>query len=96
MNTIKNSEDLLESGRKLGLEVRAEKDNHIIVSLHQNAGYSHKLLVLYESYENMEKIKYFGTTITIKVTLTRKLRKAYIREMLTTISFGVLSFPYPL
>jgi sorting nexin-29 len=65
VNTIKeNSETLLEASRDIGLEINAEKTKYMIMSRHQNSGQNQDIRVADESFENVAKFKYLGTTLT--------------------------------
>jgi hypothetical protein len=65
INTIKeNSETLLETSRDIGLEINAEKTKYMIMSLHPNSGQNQNIRIDNESFENVEKFKYLGTTLT--------------------------------
>jgi hypothetical protein len=65
VNTIKeNSETLLEASRDIGLEINAEKTKYMIVSRHQNSGQNQNIRIANESFENVAKFKYLGTTLT--------------------------------
>jgi hypothetical protein len=65
VNTIKeNSETLLEASRDIGLEINAEKTKYVIVSHHPNSGQNQNIRIANESFENMAKFKYLGTTLT--------------------------------
>jgi hypothetical protein len=65
VNTIKeNSETLLDASRDIGLEINAKKTKYMIMSRHPNSGQTHNIKTANESFENMAKFKYLGTTLT--------------------------------
>jgi hypothetical protein len=69
VNTIKEkSETLLEASRDIGLEINAEKTKYMVMSLHPNSEQIWNMIAN-ESLENFAKVKYLGTTLTIKRTL---------------------------
>jgi hypothetical protein len=59
-----NTETLLEANRDVGLEINAEKTKYMIMSRHPNSGQNQNIRIANESYKNMEKFKYLGTTLT--------------------------------
>jgi hypothetical protein len=65
INTIKeNTETLLESGRDIGLEINAEKTKYMIMSHHPNSGQNQNIRIANASFENVEKLRYLGMTLT--------------------------------
>jgi hypothetical protein len=65
INTIKeNTETLLEAGRDVGLEINIEKTKYMILSRHPNSGQNQNIRIANESFENVAKFKYLGTTLT--------------------------------
>jgi hypothetical protein len=65
VNTIKeNSETLLEASRDIGLEINAEKTKYMIMFRHPNSGQNQNIRTAIESFENVAKFKYLGTTLT--------------------------------
>jgi hypothetical protein len=65
VNTIKEkSETLLEAGRDVGLETNAEKTKYMIMSHHPNSGQNQNIRVANESFQQVAKFKYLGTTLT--------------------------------
>jgi hypothetical protein len=65
VNTIKeNTEAFLEASRDIGLKINAEKTKYIIMSRHPNSGQNQNIRTVNESFENVAKFKYLGTTLT--------------------------------
>jgi hypothetical protein len=63
-NIIENTETLLEARRNAGLEINAEKAKYMIMSHHQNSGQNQNIRTANELFENVEKFKYLGMTLT--------------------------------
>jgi hypothetical protein len=64
VNAIKeNSETLLETSRDIGLQINAEKTKYMIMSRHPNLVQNQNIRIANESFKNVEKFKYFGTTL---------------------------------
>jgi hypothetical protein len=65
INTIKeNTESLLEASRDVGLEINAKKTKYMIMSRHPNSGQNLNIRMADESFQNVAKFKYLGTTLT--------------------------------
>jgi hypothetical protein len=50
--------------RDVGLEINAEKTKYMIISRHPNSGQNQNIGIAHESFENVAKFKYLGTTLT--------------------------------
>jgi hypothetical protein len=65
INTIKeNTETFLEASRDVSLEINAEKTKYMIMSCHPNVEQNQNVRIANESFENVEKFRYLGTTLT--------------------------------
>jgi mitochondrial fission protein ELM1 len=65
INIIKeNSETLLEASRDVGPEINAEKTKYVIMSHHQSSEQNQNIRIANESFQNVAKFKYLGTTLT--------------------------------
>jgi hypothetical protein len=50
--------------KEAGLELKAGKNNYMLMSYHQNAGQNHKMKTANRSSENVAQLKYLGMTVT--------------------------------
>jgi hypothetical protein len=50
--------------RDICLEINAEKTKYMIMSRHPNSGQHQHIRIANESFENVAKFKYLGTTLT--------------------------------
>jgi hypothetical protein len=65
VNTIrKNTKTLFEASGDVGLKIKAEKTKYMIMFHHQNSGQNQNIRIASESFENVAKFKYLGTTLT--------------------------------
>jgi hypothetical protein len=55
----KNTETLIDVSKEVGLEVKAQKTNYILLSHQQNAGQNHDIKVVNRFFENVAQFKYF-------------------------------------
>jgi hypothetical protein len=58
---IRNYIQLVLTLGHVGLEINAKKTKYMIISRHPNSGQKH---VANESFQNVAKLKYFGTILT--------------------------------
>jgi hypothetical protein len=75
VNTIKeNTETLLEASSDIGLEINAEETKYMIMSRQPNSGQNQNVRIANELFENEEKFKYLGTTLTNRMIVMMKSR----------------------
>jgi hypothetical protein len=60
----KRTEILLEASRDVGLEINIEKTQYTIMSRHPKSGRNQNVMTANESFKNVAKFKYLGTTLT--------------------------------
>jgi hypothetical protein len=70
----KNTEALLDASMEVGLEVNPEKTKCMLMSRSQKTEQTHSIKIANRSFEDVAKFKYPGTTITIKIACTKRLR----------------------
>jgi hypothetical protein len=65
IDTIKrNTEALLDEGKKIGLKVNPEKTKYMLMSRSQMIVQNHSMKIVNGPFEDVEKLKYLGTTLT--------------------------------
>jgi hypothetical protein len=75
VHTIKKkTEVLVVDGKKVDLEVNADKTKYMVMSRDQIAGLSHSINTASSSFERVEQFKYLGTTLKNENCLRKKLR----------------------
>jgi hypothetical protein len=60
----KNTEDLLDASKEVGLEVNPEKPKNMLMSRSQKVGQKHSIKIVNRSFEDVAKFKYLGTILT--------------------------------
>jgi hypothetical protein len=87
INTIKeNTETLLEASRDICLEVNAEKTKYMIMSRHPKTGQNQNIRIANESYENVAKFKYLGTTLTNQNDIHDEITDVFTRRIMSIYS----------
>ena len=65
LQTIReNTEILIKRNKDIGLEVNSEKTKYMITSRHQNVIQNQNIVIGNVSFENVEKFRYLGVTVT--------------------------------
>jgi hypothetical protein len=75
IDTIKNTQTLIDSNKEVGLEVKAEKTMCILLSRCQNAGRNHNIEIGNRAFENVAQFKCLGTTVTNQIFIHEEIRK---------------------
>jgi ribosomal protein S2 len=75
-DTVKKStETLTDAGKKVCLEVNAEKTRCMLLSCNQNAGQNHDMKTANRSSENVAVFRYLGTTVTNQNSIQEKIKR---------------------
>ena len=61
---MQNAEIFIKANKNIGLEVNPEKTKYMITSRHQNVIQNQNIVIGKLSFENVEKFKYLGVTVT--------------------------------
>jgi len=69
-----NAAALVLAGRKIGLEVNADKNKYIVMSRDQNAGRSHNIKIDNIAFEMVEEFKYLGTNLTNQNSVQKEIK----------------------
>jgi imidazole glycerol phosphate synthase subunit HisF len=59
----KNTEILEVAGKKIGLNINAEKTKNMVTTRNQNVGQNHNINIDNSSFERVEQFTYLGTTL---------------------------------
>ena len=75
VHTIKeNIEALIVASKEIGLEVSADKTKYVVMSRDQNAGRSHHMKIVNESFERVEEFECLGTTLRNQKSIQEEIR----------------------
>jgi len=59
----KNTDVLVVASKETGLEVIVDKTKYMVMSQNETVGQSHNIRIDNKSFERVEQLKYFGTTL---------------------------------
>jgi hypothetical protein len=62
----KNTENLIDASKEVGLEINVVKTKYMLLSRQQNVGQNRDIKIANRSFENVSQFKYLGTTVTNK------------------------------
>jgi hypothetical protein len=60
----KNKKTLIDSSKKVALEINVEKNKYVLLPHHQNVGQNQDIKIANRSFGNVSQFKYLGTTVT--------------------------------
>jgi hypothetical protein len=60
----KNTENVNDAGKEVGLEINIDKTKYMLLSRHQNVGQNRDIKIANRSFGNVSRFRYFGTTVT--------------------------------
>ena len=75
IHTLKeNAEALVAGNKEIGLDIKADKTMNMVISLDQNTGRNHSVMIDNTTFERVEVFKYLGTTLTHQNTIPEELK----------------------
>jgi hypothetical protein len=72
IDTIKNTEVLIDASKAISLEIKVEKTKYMLLPRHQNVGRNRDINIGNKSFENVSQFRYLGTRITNQNLFRRK------------------------
>jgi hypothetical protein len=93
VNTIKeDTETLVEASRDVGLDINAEKTKYMIMSRHPKPEQNQNIRIANESFENVAKFKYLGTTLTNQNDIHDEIKSTLNSGMFAIIQSKIFCF----
>jgi hypothetical protein len=74
-DTILHTNLLIDASKKVGLEVKVEKTNYMLVSQDLSAGQNWEIKIGNRSFENVSQFKYLGTRVTSQNLVQEEIKK---------------------
>jgi hypothetical protein len=71
----KNTETLIDAGKKAGQKINVEKTKYMLLSRRQNAGQNRGIETANKSYENVSQFKYLGKTVTNQNLIQEEIKR---------------------
>jgi hypothetical protein len=71
----KNTDNLIDASKEVGLEINVEKTKYMLLSCHQNVGQNRDKRIENRLFENESKFKYLGTTVTTENLIQEKIKR---------------------
>jgi hypothetical protein len=76
IDTIKkNTENLIDASKEVGLEINVDKTKYMLLSRHQNVGRNQDIKIANRSSENVSQFKYLGTTVTNQNLIQKEIKR---------------------
>jgi hypothetical protein len=77
IDTIKkNTEDLIDASKEIGLEINVDKTKYMLLSRHQNVGQHWDIKIANRSFdENVSGFKYLGATVTNQNLIQEEIKR---------------------
>jgi ribosomal protein S2 len=75
IDTIKSTETLIDTSKKVDLEIKVKKTKYMLLSRHQNAGQNRGIKIANRSFQNVSQFKYLGTTVTNQNFIQKEIKR---------------------
>jgi hypothetical protein len=74
----KKPETLSNASKEFGLKVNAERTMYMLISRHRNKGQNHNMNTVCRSFQNVERLKYFGRIVTNQKLIREEIKNTCI------------------
>jgi hypothetical protein len=71
----KNTEILIDSSRKVSLEIKVEETKYMLLSRRQNVRLNRDIKIANRSFENVSQFSYLGTTVTNQNLVQEEIKR---------------------
>jgi sorting nexin-29 len=76
IDTIKkNTENLIDASKEVGLETNIEKAKYMLLSCHKNVGQNRDIKISNRSFENVSQFKFLGTTVRNQNLIQEEIKR---------------------
>jgi hypothetical protein len=75
IDTIKNTETLIDASKEVRLEINVEKTTYMLLSRHQNVGQNRDIRIETRSFENLSHFRYLRTTVTNQNLIQEEIKR---------------------
>jgi hypothetical protein len=71
----KNTENLFDASKEVGLEINVQKTKYMLLSRHQNIGQNRDIKIANRSFENVSLFKHLGTAVSDQNLIQEEIKR---------------------